>query len=89
MGSMRVGPDGPQRSRPAGNEAIALTPALLLVVLAIGATAIDERTSLVVVRLAGWMGLCVDGSWVGWRRGAHVLRQLRPSGLHRLAVLEL
>ena len=41
------------------------------------------------VGLAGWMGLCVDGSWVGWRRGEYDLRQLLPSGLHRVAVLDL
>ena len=48
----------------------------------------DERSPPMQANLAGWMGLCVDGAWVGWRRGLIDLRRELPPGLHRVAFLD-
>ena len=70
---------GPLR-RPAWREMPGATWAWVL---------LDERTPPVVVRCAGWMGLCVDGAWVGWKRGAMDLRTELPPGLHRVVLVDL
>jgi hypothetical protein len=49
----------------------------------------DERTPPIEARLAGRMGLCIDGAWAGWKRGDVDLRKELTTGLHRVALVDL
>lgn len=48
----------------------------------------DDQTPPVVVTTSGWMGLVVDGTWRGWRRGSFDVRPLLTPGLHRVDLID-
>jgi len=49
---------------------------------------LDSKTPPIDLISTGWIGIVVDGSWIGWRRGDFDFRTVMGSGLHRLVIMD-